>query len=457
MCMKPAELENIRKKNSNYFNSLRQGQDQGILTSGEVLLKCTMKKEQIIKDHEAHHSIFLASDGRWKTRLPDGNGKGKLIAKRNKADLDKAIVEFYLEQQEEINKNTFRALYPGYKKQKQNLEKLADASIERYQNSWDFLVESNAEIVDYDVTKLTRGKYKIWAMEFLSQHPMTKKTFDTIQTVLKGIVRYALDRDLIASNPLTDLTLPRNCFIEPSYDSRKEPFNDDEVKRLAEYLWGRYESDPEYTVPLAILFLFQTGLRPAEAEALCFSDIDSEHYLHVQRHQAKAYGNNGKLSESEIKNTVKTKARKKPVYLSEEARNILDLVQQANEANGDVKDDYIFYNDHKHLTTAAINRCLNTACEKAKIPSRCVYMIRKTYCSVLADAGINLTMLSSAMGHAEPSTTLRFYIKDRNTRSETSEQMERALSENIPSRESVTPSVTLCNTKTKKKKVPKPA
>ncbi len=456
--MSTEELNEIRKENSSYFRSLQFGQEQGILSESEMLAKSTLKKEQIITEHEKRHKISQGPDGRWRTYLPNGTPKGKLIAKKKREDLNAAIVAFYTEQQEETKQSTFRALYPQYIHQKRYLEKLADTSIAKYQASWNFLLNHQAEIVDYDVKKLSRGQYRTWAMGFLSNNPMNKKSFDDLRTVLNGIITYAADHDIINDVSAASFTLPQSCYLQETAEDmndepnpRKSPFTDEELEKLVPVLWEWYWSNPSYTVPLVILFLLYVPVRPDEAEALRFSDMDADHRLHVVRHQAPTFGSDGKLSELTVIPRVKSKARKKPVYVPEEARYILELAKEANKANGDDKEDYIFYNDHHLVTLAAINRCLDTACKKAGIPERCIYMERDTYASVLADdRDVPETLISDSMGHKDFKVDERHYIKGRTVKSAEAEVIENALNAKIPSHESVIP----CNTSSDKEESP---
>ena len=62
-----------------------------------------MTKKRILEQHEKFCSIWQASDGRFKTKLPDENkhdGK-KLIAKASREDLEKCIVKWYKDKQKE--------------------------------------------------------------------------------------------------------------------------------------------------------------------------------------------------------------------------------------------------------------------------------------------------------------------------------------------------------------------
>ena len=93
-------LDDIRKSNSSYFSSLQSAFLQGIITLSEVQAKTNMKREEIIKKHKDNYSVWLAKDNYWKTRLPDGSPKGKMVKRRNEKDLEDAIVEFYSAQKQ---------------------------------------------------------------------------------------------------------------------------------------------------------------------------------------------------------------------------------------------------------------------------------------------------------------------------------------------------------------------
>ncbi|MCC8051535.1 MAG: tyrosine-type recombinase/integrase [Clostridiales bacterium] len=441
------ELENIRNCNSSYFDSLRKVEETGIMTTDKVQAKYNMKKKEIIKEHEKIRKIWQGTgkDTRWFTRLPDGsnNGKGKKIAKTNRADLEKAIVEFYQNQPDKTM--TIRKLYPQFIEQKR-LEKARDTTVRRYENTWDKYLESDTVLVDADITKITRSQYREWMLRFLDANPMTYKCYSGVKSVLMMIIDLAADKDLLPDNNFRSVKFSKNCFLEEQEKTEDEVFTKEETQKVVSYLWNWHESKPSYTVPLAALFQFQTGLRVGELEAIRFSDVDSDGFLHVKRQLVKVENEEGKLSQVQFVEHAKSNSRKKPIYLTEEARMILELVRQTNIANGDTAEDYVFYNSrHKPMTTATVNRCLITACEKTGTPVRRSHKVRKTFGTILADAGVNLTMLTSAMGHATPDVTFRHYIKDRNTKAETAEIIE-----NVLRNESVTP----CDTFSTNEKAP---
>ena len=55
-----------------------------------------MKRENILSKHLETYKIWLADDGRWKTKLPDGSKYGKLVARATKENLENFIIDFYV-------------------------------------------------------------------------------------------------------------------------------------------------------------------------------------------------------------------------------------------------------------------------------------------------------------------------------------------------------------------------
>ena len=80
-------LNQVRKSNTEYFSSLKSALVQDIMSMNEVQNKISMKRKEIIEKHKEKYSVWFASDGYWKTRLPDGSPKGKLVKRRNEKEL----------------------------------------------------------------------------------------------------------------------------------------------------------------------------------------------------------------------------------------------------------------------------------------------------------------------------------------------------------------------------------
>lgn len=116
-----------------------------------------MKRIEILIAHEEFCKIWQASDGRWKTKIPDATKKGgyRLIAKSSKENLENAIIEHYraLEAEKKKDSTTLATLYPLWKEQQVNKGR-SSRTIRRYDDMWKKYFE-NESIVSRDITKLT--------------------------------------------------------------------------------------------------------------------------------------------------------------------------------------------------------------------------------------------------------------------------------------------------------------
>lgn len=147
-----------------------------------------------------------------------------------------------------------------------------------------------------------------------------------------------------------------------------------------------------------------------------FSDIiEDGKFIQIKRQRVKKLNSNGELKEFTFVEHAKSRSRKKPVYIPTDGQRILSLVKESNALKGDGADGFVFYNQHNHMTTATLDRLLETACNKTGIPVRRMHCIRKTYGTKLADNHTATPIISAASGHSNIKTTLDHYSKDRTT------------------------------------------
>ncbi|MDY3910038.1 MAG: hypothetical protein SOZ48_09945, partial [Eubacterium sp.] len=114
-----------------------------------------MKRTEILIAHEEFCKIWQASDGRWKTKIPDATKKGgyRLIAKSSKENLENAIIEHYkaLEAEKKKDSTTLATLYPLWKEQQVNKGR-SSRTIRCYDDMWKKY---------YNVTTSIRGCFKM--------------------------------------------------------------------------------------------------------------------------------------------------------------------------------------------------------------------------------------------------------------------------------------------------------
>jgi integrase len=223
-----------------------------------------------------------------------------------------------------------------------------------------------------------------------------------IKAALSSMLTDAVDDELIEANPALQVgRKKRRAGLVTAADRVRaiKPMTWEQRTLLLDAAMG----EPRWAAFFATLA--KAGLRPGEAFALRPDDLDfREQTISVER--AVSYGR--------IKST-KTYERR-TVDLSPELvrtlhRYLAWLKEEALRCSWG-EPELLFPNDHgrvqdKWVAGKAFRRML----KKAKLPAFRLYDLRHTFASLLLAAGAPITYVSAQLGHATPTTTLRFYAK----------------------------------------------
>jgi integrase len=216
---------------------------------------------------------------------------------------------------------------------------------------------------------------------------------------LSVMLAEAVDDGDIESNPAT---LPsRKKGKKRAAAPPMHPFEETELSQLLEAARVR---DPEY-FPLFLL-LARTGLRPGEAFALEWADLDfPKRKLSVER----------ALSAGLVGSTKTGAARE--VDMSQELADVLAALYRVREAQtlkyqwGDVP-DLIFVNAQRgFLDESRVRKRFARVLKAAGVGGHRLYDLRHTFASTLLQNGAPITYVSAMLGHADSTTTLRWYAR----------------------------------------------
>ena len=437
-------LNQVRKSNTEYFSSLNSALAQGIMNMNEVQNKISMKRKEIIEEHEKKRSIWQATDGRWKTKLPIG--KGKIIAKSNLEDLYDAIVEFYTKDEG----MSIGKLYEEWIEYKAACARTT-SYIAKIKSDWCTYYKPDKEFVRKNIKKLDTVYLEKWAHTLIKKYKMTKTQYYNTTVIIRQSLKYAKKKGYIKENPFEDAEINTKLFrgVQKA-DSKTQVYTIEEQQKMEEEMWRLYAEKPEYTAPLAIIFMFYTGLRIGELVALRESDIEGKQ-IHIQRQETRVFedidAEHSRMVGYAIVDHTKTEVGNRYVPLVPIAQAILEEVIAANRINGRKDEDFIFLSADGHrIKHGAIEGRIIDACERLGMKVKTAHKFRKTYISTLYDNGVPLEAIRKIVGHTDERTTLHNYCFNRLTDEQTYKKVLSALSadkENEPSEESVT----LCNPK----------
>jgi integrase len=236
------------------------------------------------------------------------------------------------------------------------------------------------------------------AVRIGNDRKLSKNTVRLIRACLSVILAGAVDDGLIDSNPATLPTRRRGKKKAAQVVLR--PLEEDELARL---LQSARENDQEY-FPLFLL-LSRTGLRPGEAFALEWADLDfTQRKISVER----------ALSAGQVGTTKTGTARE--FDMSQELAVTLSALYRMREAQtvkhkwGDVP-DLVFVNAQcGHLDESRVRKRFARALKAAGVGGHRLYDLRHTFASHLI-ANAPITYVAAQLGHADSTTTLRWYAR----------------------------------------------
>lgn len=395
-----------------------------------------MVKKEILKRHP--NKIWLGTDGKWKTHVPDKSKKSgrNLIRKNSKEELEDAIVAFYKsiddakKKREENTKVTLRTFFPEYMKYKR-LHCRADATLARMHYYWKRYYD-NDPIVDIPVVKISFFQLDEWVHKIIKDNHMKKKEFYNMANIIKISYMLMKEQNIIPENYYKDVKIESKLLAPTKKkDDRTQVFLTNEKEKIVDELYRRFYNNTKSTAPLGVIFTFETGMRVGELAGVKFSDIRDGH-IHVQRQEVKTFevkdGIECHKTGVDVVDYVKTSDGDRYIYLSKTARDVLELVKKYNIENGETNDDWIFTEGNTRIHAACFSSRIIDSCKMVGIPEKSMHKIRKTFISTLIDGGVNINEVRKLAGHADERTTYGNYCFNRFTEKETCNQIEQALS-----------------------------
>lgn len=419
-------------------NLIKNGiiEDEKELLEYIEMTKKQKKEQDILKQHiEKFYHIWQNNKGVYLTYLPaPDKPKGrKPVSATTQEKLERKVIDFYMSQTdckkpEEVL--TLRKLYPKWLQFK-SLETTNTSYIRRIDDDWRRFY-LNDPIIDRDIRKFTKVELRTWALSKIREENLTKRRYYSMTVIIRQALNYAVDSDMLPANLFNTFTVDAKLFrkVRKPEDS-SQVFLKDERPLIESEAWREFNEigcTTALTVPLA----FQTGLRLGELIALKECDIcRNGKYLHIQRMAQREERQRPDGTWYPAKwitvDHGKTSAADRYVYLTEEARRIIDVVIAANQENGFYDNGFLFIHGGKLITPRAVSSRLRRYCANINISTKSAHKIRKSYISTLLDEGVNINEVRKQVGHEDERTTLHNYCFNRNSVNANEAEIEHAL------------------------------
>lgn len=389
----------------------------------EIIMAKNLKrmKELVLEVH--HHKISEPNpNGRYKTRIDVYDPithelKQKQLVKSSEYDFYEALCEHYRIKVVSVSKTiTIANLYPDWLEYKR-LHTNAPTYITRIDSDWKRYYEGT-KIVNTDIRSISKLDMDEWVHRMIKDYSMTKTAYYNMSVIMRQVLAYAVDKEIILANPLDSVTVDARRMFRKQKKNRpeEEVFSKTETQEIFKLAIDDYNHNEKLIYklsPLAVMFQFQTGLRVGELCGVKFNDIEGD-YIHIQRMVRD--------HPLEVVEKTKTDDGDRMVYLTSKAKVLIE------EARKYSKSEYIFSMiAGEPLKPRIIHDRYDTYCKTLGINHKSSHKARKTYNSTLLDAGVNIDSVRRMMGHSDEHTTLKNYTFDRSEKKIRESIIEKAL------------------------------
>ena len=382
----------------NAFKSLFS--DSGLVNiesaSDSAVNDMTAEERKLLKEHP--YKIWKSTDGKWRTYLPpekEGD-KRKLKKCKTKADAEKAVIDYWKRQYD--NTRTIDAVFAEVLEMQTMLKAVKKGTIDRHKATFakHFKSFRNRQVKDItadDVEQFIYDQFK---------DGLDSKAWGRLRTVLNMIITHARKRgltELRLNDILEDLEYkPSKLVKKPENGIKQKAYNLEEMENIVQYC-----KEHGRQLDLAVAFLIFTGLRVGELCTLRNSDLSdvsvrvTQALEHHKEDGHVVYGIQG----------TKTENGKREIFLPDSGLWLLQSLRRLNPFG-----EYVFEKNGKPITDASVRDKLKYICGKLNIPYRSPHKIRKSYATLLIESGMSAKMIQKQMGHADISTTMKYYYQD---------------------------------------------
>ena len=185
------------------------------------------------------------------------------------------------------------------------------------------------------------------------------------------------------------------CFKKLNERKKEQDFyNYKEFKKFIKYI-------NENIYKQFFILMFFTGVRPGEAMALKFSDLN-KYYIDIN----KTISEHGKR---EI-NSPKTLTSYRKISIDKRLyKELINLKNEYNKKYNYKNYDYFIFGGIKPLSPTSINRRKEKACKLANIRKIKLHEFRHSHATLLLNKKILIHEISKRLGHSDVSITLNTY------------------------------------------------
>lgn len=366
-------------------------------------------------------NIKERSDGRYEGRVTV-NGIRKSFYGTTKSEVKTKVKEYLMKVENGYKEPKKIKLddYAMYWLTEFKLNKIEPSSYTRLYRTYECLIKNDLgnKMIGDVTTKDIQHLIDNYANPSTDGKALALSGLKRILHFLRPCLNMAVKEEIIYKNPCDDVVLPKESCIEVE-TKRQFSLSDAELEEFRKAALSKYKSVDEYCSRDAFLLLIivNLGLRVGEMLALKWDDVDFiNRVVHIDKtvqsnimNLDKKHGDN--TTYNRIKNQPKTKSGIRVLKMNNDVLWYFDELQKYDKRNG-LHSDYVCCTKAGTLVTSRnLQRSLDRILKKTQINKKVtLHTLRHTFGSTLIRHGVNISVVSKLMGHANITITYNKYI-----------------------------------------------
>lgn len=247
-----------------------------------------------------------------------------------------------------------------------------------------------------ELSKITPLMVQKWQQTLIDEG--YKSTYvNFLRIHLNNMFKKALSLNIVSSNPVERVPSLKEEYKEVDF------WTEDELETILNSI-SKEDKTPQNLLAITLLlFLFYTGLRFGEANALQWSDIDLESGS-VSITKDLLYKNKENWSFDQLKNRYS----RRTVFLDNEC---LMALKEWNEAQKSMINEqtFVFSCDGLPIHNMFLSNIIKRHCEKTGVKKIKVHALRHSHASYLIKLNINVLAIAKRLGHKDANEVFKTY------------------------------------------------
>ena len=365
----------------------------------------------------ADGSIFQRKDGKWVASIITGkseNGgvKKKYFYGKSENEVRKKLKAFKSQLEKGEYVNVIKTDLASFLRDWLHDELSLTLKPKAY-DAKEYVIEKIIipNIGSYQVGNITRDDIQSFIKTISAKYARStvKKAYDALNQRFKEAI---INRSLIF-NPCLGVKLPR---VNESNKKEIRFFSREEMVEILDAADAVYPTGTKVCrLGKAIHLLYYTGLRPGEAIALTWDDINYENKLINVNKNAVNVKNRGKNENDDsqsnyvtiIQTSTKTESGTRHVPMSSKAEAALKALQELNGCHKYV----LAASTGRPITIRALEKMFHGIQSRAGIEEHgTLHSLRHTFASHMLESGVDVKVVADILGHSDVTVTYNTYI-----------------------------------------------